>query len=129
MAAQCRTDTMGVISSPANHDSFITRRIVRFPRRSDALQTVTRIDVEKGDIRMSHTPHELHEEFPEHSDRIHKLKVENAHFARLATDYHKLNRDIHRMETDIEPTDDFHLEDLKKQRLQLKDEIFDMLSA
>ncbi|MEO1200654.1 MAG: YdcH family protein [Pseudomonadota bacterium] len=78
---------------------------------------------------MTHTPHELHEEFPDHADQIHTLKTENAHFAKLADRYHHLNRDIHRHETDIEPTDDLHLEELKKQRLQLKDEIFAMLSA
>jgi uncharacterized protein len=78
---------------------------------------------------MTHTPHELHEEFPEFAETIHALKVENTHFARLADDYHRLNRDIHRAETDIEPTDDAHLEDLKKQRLKLKDEIFAMLNG
>ena len=78
---------------------------------------------------MSHTPHELHEEFPEHAERIHALKTGDAHFARLAEEYHDLNRQIHRHETDVEPTDDFHLEDLKKRRLQLKDQIFDMLHA
>ncbi len=78
---------------------------------------------------MTHTPHELHEEFPEHADRIHALKTENAHFLRLANEYHTLNRDIHRAETDIEPTSDDHLEDMKKQRLKLKDEIFGMLGA
>jgi len=78
---------------------------------------------------MTHTPHELHEEFPEHADRIHTLKTENAHFLRLANEYHALNRDIHRAETDIEPTSDDHLEEMKKQRLKLKDEIFGMLGA
>ena len=78
---------------------------------------------------MSHTPHELHEEFPDHAERIHELKVGNNHFARLSEDYHQLNRQIHRIETDIEPSDDLHLENLKKQRLALKDEIFVMLGG
>lgn len=78
---------------------------------------------------MSHTPHELHEEFPEAADRIHALKTSDRHFARLAEEYHRLNREIHRAETDIEPTSDAHLEEMKKQRLKLKDEIFARLGA
>jgi hypothetical protein len=78
---------------------------------------------------MTHTPHELHEEFPEHAEKIHELKVANNHFSRLADEYHRLNREIHRGETDVEPTDDMHLEELKKQRLMLKDEIFVMLNG
>ena len=76
---------------------------------------------------MTHVPHELHEEFPEHADRIHELKVSNAHFAHLAAKYHEVNRAIHRAETEVEPTDDFHLEDMKKERLALKDELAGIL--
>ena len=78
---------------------------------------------------MSHTPHELHEAFPEHVDALHKLKTENAHFAKLSEKYHTLNREIHRAETNVEPTDDFHLEDMRKRRLALLDEIGAMLRA
>ena len=78
---------------------------------------------------MSHTPHELAEEFPDQIDRIHDLKTSNAHFVKLFDQYHEINRAIHRAETDIEPTDDFHLEDMKKQRLALKDEIAGMIAA
>jgi uncharacterized protein YdcH (DUF465 family) len=72
---------------------------------------------------MSHVPHELVEEFPGASDRIHALKGSDAHFARLADEYHDVNRAIHRMETNVEPTADDVLEKLKKQRLSLKDQI------
>ncbi|MCC0049375.1 MAG: DUF465 domain-containing protein [Rhodobiaceae bacterium] len=78
---------------------------------------------------MSHVPHELHEEFPEHADRIHELKTANTHFAQLAEKYHEINRAIHRAETEVEPTDDFHLEDMKKQRLALKDELSGILQG
>jgi uncharacterized protein YdcH (DUF465 family) len=72
---------------------------------------------------MSHTPHELPEEFPEHVERMHDLKTGDAHFARLSDTYHDLNRDIHRAETNVEPTDDFHMQEMRKERLRLKDEI------
>jgi uncharacterized protein len=78
---------------------------------------------------MSHTPHELSEEFPEHIETIQRLKTEDTHFAKLFDDYHALNRDIHRAETNIEPTDDFNMADMRKKRLGLKDELWGLLSA
>lgn len=75
---------------------------------------------------MTHTPHELREEFPEFADRITALRA-NTHFAKLADAYHDINRAIHRAETDVEPTDDLHIEDMRKQRLRLKDDIYIML--
>lgn len=72
---------------------------------------------------MSHTPHELIDEFPNHGDRIHELRLSDAHFAKLSEEYHVINREIHRGETNVEPMDDVHLEDLKKKRLALLDEI------
>ena len=78
---------------------------------------------------MSHVPHELAEEFPEHVDKMHEMKGANAHFSKLFDEYHELNRAIHRAETDVEPTDDFHMEDMRKERLRLKDEIYGMLAG
>ena len=78
---------------------------------------------------MSNVPHELAEEFPEHAEKIHEMKVGNAHFAKLFDEYHEANRASHRAETNIEPTDDFHMEDMRKQRMRLKDELFGMLSS
>lgn len=72
---------------------------------------------------MSHTPHELHEEFPDHQDTLHRLKETDPHFAKLSEDYHTINRAIHRAETDVEPTDDLHMAQMRKQRLALKDQI------
>lgn len=72
---------------------------------------------------MSHTPHELMEEFPDKTDVMHRLKGEDAHFARLFDDYHAINRAIHRAETDVEPTDDLHMSEMRKERMLLKDKI------
>lgn len=77
---------------------------------------------------MSHVPHELAEEFPDQKNKIHDLKVSNAHFARLADEYHDLNREIHRIEAAGINVGDEAFEDLKKKRLALKDEIFAMLN-
>jgi hypothetical protein len=78
---------------------------------------------------MSHVAHELHDEFPDRAALIKNLRQENAHFARLADEYHTVNRTIHRMETNVEPTDDATLETLKKKRLSLKDQIAQALAA
>jgi uncharacterized protein YdcH (DUF465 family) len=78
---------------------------------------------------MTHVPHELHDEFPEAAEALHRLKLEDAHFARLAEAYHALNREIHRIEADVEPASDVRAEKLKKQRLKLKDEIAGILKV
>jgi len=78
---------------------------------------------------MSHTPHELVEEFPDKVDAMHALKQTDAHFARLSDEYHEINRTIHRAETNVEPMEDLAAVDLRKQRAVLKDEIWGILSA
>ena len=77
---------------------------------------------------MSNTPHELHDDFPELADQIAALKAEDAHFAKLAEEYHEINRAVHRAETDVEPTDDLHLTEMRKERALLKDQIYHMLT-
>ncbi|HRK23562.1 MAG TPA: DUF465 domain-containing protein [Beijerinckiaceae bacterium] len=78
---------------------------------------------------MSHTPHEIAAEFPDKAEKIHQLKMTNAHFARLVDEYHHVNRQIHRIETEVEPTSDQVLETFKKQRLHLLDQVAGMLRA
>lgn len=77
---------------------------------------------------MSHTPHELSEEFPNEIDRISKLKQSDGHFAKLVDEYHEVNRAVHRAETNVEPTEQLHEEELRKKRVMLKDEIWRILS-
>ena len=78
---------------------------------------------------MSHTPHELHVEFPDLAEKISELKQEDAHFARLAEEYHEVNRAVHRAEINVEPMDSLAENDLRKKRSALKDEIYRMLTA
>ena len=77
---------------------------------------------------MSHVPHELAEEFPEHTNKIHDLKMNDAHFAKLSDQYHMINREIHRIETGVEPTSDAHEKELRRKRMSLKDEIAAIVS-
>ena len=77
---------------------------------------------------MTHTPHELAADFPEYADKIHELKMKDHHFARLADEYHEVNREVHRIESNVEPASDERAEDLRKKRMHLKDEIAAMLA-
>ena len=77
---------------------------------------------------MSHTPHELAEEFPDKVELMSQLKQSDAHFARLADEYHEVNREVHRAETNVEPMEELAEVDLRKKRAALKDEIWAILS-
>lgn len=72
---------------------------------------------------MSNTPHELAEEFPGQSDKIHALKLADAHFANLLEQYTQINRAVHRAETRVEPLSEQAEAALRRQRLHLKDHI------
>ncbi|MFA3918110.1 YdcH family protein [Ruegeria hyattellae] len=77
---------------------------------------------------MSHTPHELAEEFPDKADLMSQLKQSDAHFARLSDEYHEVNRAVHRAETNVEPIEDLAEVELRKKRAALKDEIWGILA-
>jgi uncharacterized protein YdcH (DUF465 family) len=78
---------------------------------------------------MSNTPHDLYEDFPEKTAKIHELKASDAHFARMVDEYHEVNRAVHRAETLIEPTTPEHENELRQTRMRLKDEIWKMIAA
>ena len=72
---------------------------------------------------MSNTPHELAEEFPEHTGKMRDLCASDAHFSKLFEEYHTVNRAVHTAETDVKPTSDDHISELRKERMQLKDQV------
>jgi uncharacterized protein YdcH (DUF465 family) len=71
--------------------------------------------------------HDLLHEFPEHRDRIRELKMNNARFARLFNDYHDVEHEVHRIETGTEASSDDYLEQRKRLRLSLKDELYQII--
>jgi uncharacterized protein YdcH (DUF465 family) len=73
------------------------------------------------------THHPLIEEFAEYRDTIHDLKLNNAHFRRLAHEYEGIDKSIFRAEQGIEIVNDDYLDSIKKERLHLKDVIYRML--
>ena len=70
-----------------------------------------------------HTPNELTAIFKRDRELVTRLKGQDAHFARLADEYHAVNREVHRIEAETEAASDERTEALKKQRLTLLDEI------
>ena len=73
--------------------------------------------------------HDILHEFPEMKDKVHELKVSNAHFRKLFDEYHEVDHEIHSVETGAQPTDDTHLNELRMKRVHLKDEIYAMLTS
>lgn len=72
--------------------------------------------------------HRLAEDFPEYKQRIHELKISNKHFAELFEQYNQLDNEIYRITEEIETPSDQYTESLKKKRLSLKDQLYDMLA-
>jgi uncharacterized protein YdcH (DUF465 family) len=73
--------------------------------------------------------HDLLHELPEYKDKIHELKVGNAHFAKLFDQYHEIDHEVRRIEQGVETPADDYVEEVKKKRLALKDELYKMLQA
>lgn len=71
--------------------------------------------------------HDLPQEFPEHILRIHQLKERNPEFAKLFNEYHSVDREVRRIEQNLETVSDEYAEDLKKRRLALKDRLYAMI--
>lgn len=73
--------------------------------------------------------HSLIQEFPEHQDKIHQLKMEDNHFKKLFEKYHILEHDIHRIKSGAEVTSDEELNHKKIEFLQCKDELLSMIKG
>lgn len=76
---------------------------------------------------MSIERHDLVHEFPEYREKIHSLKLSNAHFAKLFDEYHTVDHEVVRLEQGVEVCSDEYLEECKKRRLHLKDQLFQSL--
>ncbi len=76
---------------------------------------------------MQHEHHGLIHEFPEYREEIHTLKMTNENFREIFDAYHTTDKEVYRVENNIEPRSDTEMEDLKKRRLVLKDELFKMI--
>lgn len=72
---------------------------------------------------MSDLNHSLYNDFPQYAERIRQLKETDESFARLASEYHKLDHSVRGLEMRNVPTTDENYEQMKMRRVQLKDQI------
>ena len=65
--------------------------------------------------------------FPEYRDLITQLKNKDAHFTRLFDEHNALDQKIQNIESHLEVATESEIEQLKKQKLHLKDELYTIL--
>jgi hypothetical protein len=65
--------------------------------------------------------------FPEYRDLISKLKTEDARFERLFDKHNELDQQIKNMEARIVSASNEEIDTLKKEKLALKDELYQIL--
>lgn len=65
--------------------------------------------------------------FPEYRELISKLKTSDHHFERLFDKHNDLDQKIKNIESRVEHGTDAEIEILKKEKLQLKDELYAIL--
>jgi len=89
------------------------------------------LDTYRSGVFMQSTllSHSLAVEFPELADAVHRLKADNAHFARLLAEHDAIDQKIARDEQKIEVLNDETLHELKQQRLKLKDELYQIATS
>jgi uncharacterized protein YdcH (DUF465 family) len=85
-------------------------------------------DHRAGEDKMSDLGHDLHSAFPEDGEILMEFKQESPHFQSLWQRYHDLARPIGRIEGGLDAASDDRLEEMKKQRLAILDEIAGMIA-
>ena len=73
--------------------------------------------------------HDLAHEFPEYLEKMNHLRASDAHFSTLFAHYDAHNQTITQYEQGRAAVTDEELEVLKKKRLYVKDEIYQILKA
>lgn len=73
--------------------------------------------------------HKFAKEFPEFKESIHELKVKDPEFARLLKEYDETDDEIYRIEEQIETPSDAYTEELKIKRVQLKDNLYEIVKS
>jgi uncharacterized protein YdcH (DUF465 family) len=71
--------------------------------------------------------HDLVHEFPELHDKIDEMRESNPPFADLMDQYDAIDARVRKLEELGTPVADETIEDLKKERLLLKDKLYELL--
>ena len=73
--------------------------------------------------------HDLLHEFPEFEQKIQQLRQSDGKFAKLMIEYDELDEKIRILEERDQPVSDNYMKDLKKVRVSLKDQLYDILTT
>ena len=65
--------------------------------------------------------------FPEYRELISQLKANDRHFDHLSSKHSELVQRVKQMEAHIEPASHEEIEILKKRKLRLKDEMYELI--
>lgn len=65
--------------------------------------------------------------FPEYREQITQLKISDLNFVRLFEKHNSLDQKIRHMEAHIEPSTHEEIEQLKKEKLLIKDALYNIL--
>lgn len=71
----------------------------------------------------------IREAFPDLADAYHDLKTTSTHFQNLISKFDELNAKVHSVNDGREVMADISLEKLKKEKLSIKDEIYQAMVA
>jgi uncharacterized protein YdcH (DUF465 family) len=73
--------------------------------------------------------HQLLQEFPDHVEKIAELRANNEAFHHLMDEYDWLDSHIRSLEEVSVPVSDFHIEEMKKRRVHLKDKLYTLIHS
>lgn len=76
---------------------------------------------------MDEKPQALHEAFPEHAEKIKYLQEQDPDFKRRADEFHELSRAVHRAQMHEEPVEEVAVDELRKRRDLVKDELYRLI--
>ena len=65
--------------------------------------------------------------FPEYRDQIAQLRANDRHFTRLFDKHNQLDHEIKNLEDKHSPVYQTEIETLKKEKLRIKDELYNLL--
>jgi hypothetical protein len=65
--------------------------------------------------------------FPEYRDQVAQLKISDLNFVRLFEKHNSLDQKIRHMEAHIEPGTHEEIEQLKKEKLLIKDDLYNIV--
>ena len=71
--------------------------------------------------------HELHHEFPDHSELIDRLSEQDEHFRKQLKKYAELDKEIYALERRDVPVSDESFIRMKADRAHLKDQLYNAL--